>query len=122
MFDAEEQSKYREFKEPEGVRRITCAWKASLVTTFKTITPAGPVQRESLSDECEILVVGRICQVATVVAQAAGLSMFVLRKSGDVRRTWYWNRYGIACDVESYSYFPLLEEMGYVPSMKLHRL
>ena len=40
-------------------------------------------------------------------------------KGGDVGGTWYWNRYpGIACDVESYSYFPLLEEMGYVPSMK----
>ena len=25
---------------------------------------------------------------------------------------------GIACDVESYSYLPLLEEMGYVPTMK----
>jgi cyclohexanone monooxygenase len=33
--------------------------------------------------------------------------------------TWYWNRYpGIACDVESYSYLPLLEEMDYIPSMK----
>ena len=25
---------------------------------------------------------------------------------------------GIACDVESYSYLPLLEEMGYFPTMK----
>ena len=40
-------------------------------------------------------------------------------KGGDVGGTWYWNRYpGIACDVESYSYLPLLEEMGYVPTMK----
>ena len=40
-------------------------------------------------------------------------------KGGDVGGTWYWNRYpGIACDVESYSYFPLLEEMGYFPTMK----
>ena len=40
-------------------------------------------------------------------------------KGGDVGGTWYWNRYpGVACDVESYSYLPLLEEMGYVPSMK----
>ncbi|HAD10580.1 MAG TPA: monooxygenase, partial [Porticoccaceae bacterium] len=30
-----------------------------------------------------------------------------------------WNRYpGIACDVEAYSYLPLLEETGYIPSMK----
>src|SRR5262249_7686173 len=40
-------------------------------------------------------------------------------KGGDVGGTWYWNRYpGIACDVESYSYLPLLEEMGYYPTMK----
>ena len=40
-------------------------------------------------------------------------------KGGDVGGTWYWNRYpGIACDVEAYSYLPLLEETGYVPTMK----
>jgi cation diffusion facilitator CzcD-associated flavoprotein CzcO len=40
-------------------------------------------------------------------------------KGGDVGGTWYWNRYpGIACDVEAYSYLPLLEETGYIPSMK----
>ena len=40
-------------------------------------------------------------------------------KGGDVGGTWYWNRYpGIACDVESYSYLPLLEEMDYIPTMK----
>jgi cyclohexanone monooxygenase len=40
-------------------------------------------------------------------------------KGGDVGGTWYWNRYpGVACDVESYSYFPLLEEMEYFPTMK----
>src|SRR6202034_2268793 len=33
--------------------------------------------------------------------------------------TWYWNRYpGIACDVESYVYMPLLEELGYIPTEK----
>ena len=30
--------------------------------------------------------------------------------------TWYWNRYpGVACDVISYDYLPLLDEMDYVP-------
>src|ERR1043165_7761294 len=39
--------------------------------------------------------------------------------AGDFGGTWYWNRYpGIACDIESYSYLPLLEEMGYFPTMK----
>ena len=33
--------------------------------------------------------------------------------------TWYWNRYpGASCDIESYIYFPLLEETGFVPKQK----
>lgn len=33
--------------------------------------------------------------------------------------TWYWNRYpGLMCDVESYTYLPLLEETGYMPKHK----
>jgi hypothetical protein len=45
--------------------------------------------------------------------------LWVCEEGGDVGRTWYWNRYpGIACDVESYSYLPLLEEMKYFPTMK----
>lgn len=37
--------------------------------------------------------------------------------AGDVGGTWYWNRYpGVQCDVESYIYLPLLEELNYVPT------
>lgn len=36
--------------------------------------------------------------------------------AGGFGGTWYWNRYpGVCCDVESYSYMPLLEETGYIP-------
>ena len=36
--------------------------------------------------------------------------------------TWYWNRYpGAACDIESYIYLPLLEEVGYLPVEKYSR-
>ncbi|KAF5023784.1 hypothetical protein F66182_4140 [Fusarium sp. NRRL 66182] len=39
--------------------------------------------------------------------------------AGGFGGTWYWNRYpGLMCDVESYIYMPLLEETGYVPTMK----
>ena len=49
----------------------------------------------------------------------AGFSAVVIEAGNGVGGTWYWNRYpGIACDVEAYSYLPLLEEMGYIPSMK----
>ena len=43
----------------------------------------------------------------------------IVEKAGDFGGTWYWNRYpGCMCDVESYIYMPLLEETGYMPTMK----
>ena len=37
----------------------------------------------------------------------------IIEKGGDFGGTWYWNRYpGAMCDVESYIYLPLLEEIG----------
>ena len=48
-----------------------------------------------------------------------GFSTKVIESADDVGGTWYWNRYpGAACDVESYIYLPLLEELGYVPKEK----
>lgn len=35
--------------------------------------------------------------------------------------TWYWNRFpGLACDIESYVYIPLLEELGWMPKHKVN--
>ena len=46
----------------------------------------------------------------------------IIEKGGDFGGTWYWNRYpGAQCDVESYIYLPLLEELGYVPTEKYAR-
>jgi cyclohexanone monooxygenase len=43
----------------------------------------------------------------------------MIDSAGDFGGTWYWNRYpGIACDIESYIYLPLLEETGYMPKQK----
>ena len=43
----------------------------------------------------------------------------VVENAGDFGGTWYWNRYpGAMCDVESYCYLPLLEELGYTPKHK----
>ena len=81
-----------------------------------------PVPREALSDECDVLVVGAgfAGLLLWYKLRAAGfVDVRFCEKGGDVGGTWYWNRYpGIACDVESYSYFPLLEEMEYFPTMK----
>ena len=50
----------------------------------------------------------------------AGVERFrVVEAAGDFGGTWYWNRYpGAMCDVESYCYLPLLEELGYMPRHK----
>ena len=43
----------------------------------------------------------------------------MVESAGDFGGTWYWNRYpGAMCDVESYCYLPLLEELGYMPKHK----
>ncbi len=51
--------------------------------------------------------------------QAGVKDICVIEKGGDFGGTWYWNRYpGAQCDVESYIYLPLLEELGYMPKEK----
>jgi cation diffusion facilitator CzcD-associated flavoprotein CzcO len=43
----------------------------------------------------------------------------MIEKAGDFGGTWYWNRYpGAQCDIESYIYMPLLEELNYMPTEK----
>ncbi len=121
-FNAEEQAKYRAFKETRRGAADYIAMEGEFSKYLEDVYSAPPVEREILDDECEILVVG---------AGFAGLLLwYKLRdagftdvrfceKGGDVGGTWYWNRYpGIACDVESYSYLPLLEDMKYIPTMK----
>ncbi len=50
----------------------------------------------------------------------AGVEELRLIENGaDFGGTWYWNRYpGAQCDIESYIYLPLLEEMNYLPKEK----
>jgi cation diffusion facilitator CzcD-associated flavoprotein CzcO len=43
----------------------------------------------------------------------------IVDAAGGMGGTWYWNRYpGVMCDVESYQYLPMLEELGYVPTRR----
>ena len=50
----------------------------------------------------------------------AGVDDFNIIEAGaDFGGTWYWNRYpGAQCDIESYCYLPLLEELDYMPKEK----
>ncbi|KAJ9605521.1 hypothetical protein H2200_010178 [Cladophialophora chaetospira] len=43
----------------------------------------------------------------------------IVDSAGGFGGTWYYNRYpGLMCDIESYCYLPLLEEMNYMPKHK----
>ena len=60
-----------------------------------------------------------VCSPLPGCGNSACSSIRLIDKAADVGGTWYWNRYpGIACDVESYVYMPLLEELGYIPTEK----
>ncbi len=78
--------------------------------------------REPLTDEVDVAVIGGGFGglLAGARLREAGVkSIRVIEKGGDFGGTWYWNRYpGAACDVESYIYLPLLEEVGYMPERK----
>lgn len=83
---------------------------------------ASPVTREPLTDEVDVVIIG--AGIGGLLAGArlreAGLQRIrIVDTAGDFGGTWYWNRYpGAQCDIESYIYFPLLEETGFVPSEK----
>jgi cation diffusion facilitator CzcD-associated flavoprotein CzcO len=78
--------------------------------------------RDPLSDDVDVAIVGAGFGGLLIGARLRDLgvqSVRLIDKAADVGGTWYWNRYpGIACDVESYVYMPLLEELGYVPTEK----
>ena len=78
--------------------------------------------REPLSDEVDVVVIGGGFGglLAGARLREAGIeNIRMIEKGGDFGGTWYWNRYpGAACDIESYIYLPLLEEIGYMPVEK----
>jgi cyclohexanone monooxygenase len=80
------------------------------------------LKREPLTDEVDIIVIGGGFGglLAGARLREAGIkNIRMIEKAADFGGTWYWNRYpGVACDIESYVYLPLLEETGYMPPKK----
>jgi cyclohexanone monooxygenase len=87
------------------------------------LDPYTPVaERSPISDDVDALVVGGGFGglLAAVHLRKQGVHRIrIVDRAGDVGGVWYWNRYpGAMCDVESYVYLPLLEELGYVPERR----
>jgi cyclohexanone monooxygenase len=87
---------------------------------------AGPIPpREPVTDAFDVLVIGGGfggLLAGARLREAGVTSLRLVEKGADFGGTWYWNRYpGAACDIESYVYLPLLEEMGFIPERKYSR-
>lgn len=78
--------------------------------------------REPLFDTVEVAIIGGGfggLLAGARMKEAGFTDVRMIEQAGDFGGTWYWNRYpGAMCDVESYCYLPLLEEMGYIPKHK----
>ncbi len=78
--------------------------------------------RDPIVEDLEVAVIGGGFSglLAGARLREAGLDDFRIIEAGaDFGGTWYWNRYpGAQCDIESYCYLPLLEELNYVPKEK----
>ncbi len=82
--------------------------------------PFTPYQeRDPVTEETDVVIVGGGIAGILVGTQLrkAGVERFrIIDQAGGLGGTWYWNRYpGVMCDVESYIYLPMLEELDYLP-------
>jgi cation diffusion facilitator CzcD-associated flavoprotein CzcO len=79
-------------------------------------------EREPVTDDPDVVIVGG--GIAGILAGAqlrkAGVERIrIVDQAGGMGGTWYWNRYpGVMCDVESYQYLPMLEELEYIPTRR----
>ena len=76
--------------------------------------------RDPVTEDVDVLIIGggfAGLLAAGRLREQGVQNIRMVEKGADFGGTWYWNRYpGAACDVESYIYLPLLEELGYLPS------
>ena len=80
------------------------------------------LEREALHEDTLVAIIGGgfAGLLAGARLREAGVEdLRVIETGGDFGGTWYWNRYpGAQCDIESYIYLPLLEELNLIPKEK----
>jgi cation diffusion facilitator CzcD-associated flavoprotein CzcO len=108
--------KYR----PEGTAQYTSDFTGALAKYEVDPYADDGTPREPINDAVEVLFIGggfSALLTAARLRERGVESIRIVERGADVGGTWYWNRYpGAACDVPSYDYLPLLDEMKYMPS------
>ena len=104
---------------PPGTDQFTSDFSGDLAKYAVDPYAKDVPSRETISDEVEVLFIGGGFSALLTSARLRerGIeSVRIVERGSDVGGTWYWNRYpGAACDVVSYDYLPLLDELNYVP-------
>jgi len=104
---------------PEGTGQFTSDLTGALARYETDPHARSPEPREPFHDTVEVLFIGggfSALLTSARLREKGVESIRIVERGADVGGTWYWNRYpGVACDVVSYDYLPLLDEMGYVP-------
>ena len=107
---------------PEGTAQYTSELSGTLAKYEDDPYGGALKPREPINDTVECLFIGGGFSALLTSARLREYgveSIRIVERGADVGGTWYWNRYpGIACDVPSYDYLPLLDEMGYVPKSR----
>lgn len=84
-----------------------------------------PTERAAVTEDVEVVIVGGGFSglLAANALLRKGINDFrLIEKGSDVGGTWYWNRYpGCRCDVDAYTYLPLIEDYGEMPSERYTR-
>ena len=107
---------------PEGTDQYTSDLTGSLAKYEDDPYGGEITPREPINDTVECLFIGGGFSALLTSARLREYgveSIRIVERGADVGGTWYWNQYpGITCDVPSYDYLPLLDEMGYVPKSR----
>ena len=81
--------------------------------------------RDPVTREVDVAIVGGgfsgLLAARSLIDEGVG-DICIIEKGADFGGTWYWNRYpGCRCDVEAYTYLPLIEKYGEMPKERYAR-
>ena len=113
-----EQRNLRLYFRPEGTKQFNSDLKGDLAR-YESDPGKAQAERDPINDTVDTLFIGggfSALLTSARLREKGVESIRIVERGADVGGTWYWNQYpGVACDVVSYDYLPLLDELDYVP-------